>query len=89
MTTVFHARSYGRFIEIQSNLSRKKLHTSNQGSNFLGDSFSNRDKIIVKNSVTFSYFDFLGFFREKFGYLRVTLSNLNEIEDSVKAYQYK
>ena len=81
MTTVFHARSYGRFMEIQSNLSRKKLHTSNQGSNFLGDSFSDRDKIIVKNSVTFSHSDFLGFLREKFGYLRVTLSNLNEIED--------
>ena len=81
MTTVFHVRSYGRFMEIQSKLSRKKLHTSNQGSNFLGNSFSDRDKIIVKNSVTFSHFDFLGFLREKFGYLRVTLSNPNEIED--------
>ena len=45
------------------------------------ESFSDRDKIIVKNSVTFSHSDFLGFLREKFGYLRVTLSNLNEIED--------
>ena len=26
MTTVFHAWPYGRFIEIQSNLRRKKLH---------------------------------------------------------------
>ena len=42
MTTVFHAWLYGRFIEIQSNLRRKKLHRTNQGSNFLGGSFSNR-----------------------------------------------
>ena len=35
MTTVFHAWLYGRFIEIQSNLRRKKLHKTNQGSNFL------------------------------------------------------
>ena len=35
MTTVFHARPYGRFIEIQSNLWRKKLHSTNQGSIFL------------------------------------------------------
>ena len=32
MTTVFHAWAYGRFIEIPD-----------QGSNFLGESFSNRD----------------------------------------------
>ena len=43
MTTVFHTWPYGRFIEIQSNLRRKKLHRPNQGSNFLGGSFSNRD----------------------------------------------
>ena len=35
--------TYSRFIEIQSNLRRKKLHRINQGSNFLGSSFSNRD----------------------------------------------
>ena len=45
MTTVFHAWPYGRFIEIQSNLRRKKLHSTNQGSNFLGGSFSNRDSV--------------------------------------------
>ena len=45
MTTVFHAWLYGRFIEIQSNLRRKKLHRTNQGSNFLGGSFSNRDNV--------------------------------------------
>ena len=45
MTTIFHAWLYGRFIEIQSNLWRTKLHRMSQGSNFLGDSFSNRDNI--------------------------------------------
>ena len=45
MTTVFHAWVYGRFIEIQNNLRRKKFHRTNQGTNFLGDSFSNRDNI--------------------------------------------
>ena len=35
MTKVFHARSYGGFIEIQSNLRRKKLHRINQGPMFL------------------------------------------------------
>ena len=42
MTTVFHAWPYGRLIEIQSNLRRKKLHRTNQGSIFLGGTFSNR-----------------------------------------------
>ena len=45
MTIVFHSWSYGRFIEIQSNFRRKKLHRTNQGSNFLGGSFSNRDNV--------------------------------------------
>ena len=45
MITVFHARPYGRFIEILSNLWRKKLHRMNQGSNFLRGSFSNRDNV--------------------------------------------
>ena len=45
MTTVFYAWLYGRFIEIQSNFRRKKLHRTNQGSNFLGGSFSNRDNV--------------------------------------------
>ena len=30
---------------MQSNLRRKKLHRANQGSNFLGGSFSNRDNV--------------------------------------------
>ena len=45
MTTVFHVWLYGRFKEIQSNIMRKKLHRTNQGSNFLGDSFSNRNNV--------------------------------------------
>ena len=47
MTTVFHARMYGRFIEIQSNLRKVKLHGMNQGSNFLGGNFSNRGNVRV------------------------------------------
>ena len=45
MTAVFHACLYERFIEMQSNLRRKKLHTTNQGSNFPGDSFRDRGKV--------------------------------------------
>ena len=45
MATVFHTRPYGRFIDIQNSLSREKLHRANQGSNFLGSSFSNRDNV--------------------------------------------
>ena len=47
MTTVFHALLYGRFIEIQSNHRRKKLHRTNQGSNLFGGSFSNNDNVRV------------------------------------------
>ena len=50
MTTVFHAWWYGRFIEIQSNFRRKKLHRMNQDSIFFLHStfycsFSNRDNV--------------------------------------------
>ena len=45
MATVFHAWPCGRFIEIQRNLRRKNLHRTNQSSNFLGGSFSNRDYV--------------------------------------------
>ena len=34
MTTIIHARLHGKFIQIQCNLKRKKLHRTNQGSNF-------------------------------------------------------
>ena len=44
-----HGRMHGRmvdlFIEIQENLSRKKLYRTNQGFNFLGDSFGNRGNV--------------------------------------------
>ena len=39
MTTVFHARPYGRFIETQINLRRKKAHRTNPGFNFLDSNF--------------------------------------------------
>ena len=45
MTAVFHAWPYGKFIEIQSQFRRKKLHKTNQGANFLGLSLRNRDNI--------------------------------------------
>ena len=49
LTTVFQVWSYGRFIqrerEIQSNLRRKKRHRMNQGSNFLGGTFSSRNYV--------------------------------------------
>ena len=45
MAAIFYAWLYGRFIEIQSNFRRKKLHRTNQGSSFLGGSFSNRDNV--------------------------------------------
>ena len=48
MTTVFHAKSYGRFIEIKSILREKKLHRRNHGSSFLGGSFSNRDNLGIQ-----------------------------------------
>ena len=45
MTKVFHAWRYGIFIKIQSNLRIKKLNRTNQGSNFLGGTFSNSDNV--------------------------------------------
>ena len=45
VTKVFHAWPYGRFIDLQSNIRRNKLHRTNQSSNFLGGSFSNRDNV--------------------------------------------
>ena len=47
MTSVFRIWWYGRFIEILRNLRRKKLHRTNQSSNFLGGSLSNRDNVRV------------------------------------------
>ena len=45
MTTIFHVRLYGKFIEIKRNFRRKKLDTTNQGFNFLGGNFSNEDNV--------------------------------------------
>ena len=42
---VFHTWAYGRLRELQSNLSGKKLHATNQGSNFLESTFNNRDNV--------------------------------------------
>ena len=39
MTVVFHARPRRRFMEIMNNSEKKKLHRTNQRSNFLGGSF--------------------------------------------------
>ena len=49
MTPVFQAQLYHRFTEIQSNLERKKLHRTNEGSKFLGGKFSNRDNVKIPN----------------------------------------
>ena len=51
MAIVFHARLYDKFIEIKSNHRRKKLHRKNQGSNFVGGCFSDRD--IVRPPIQF------------------------------------
>ena len=52
MTKIFNARLCDRFIEIQiqvqSNLKRKN-HRTNQSSNILGGSFSNRDNVTAPN----------------------------------------
>ena len=47
MTTVFHETPYYIFIKMQSTFRRKKLHRTNQGSNLLGGSFSNRGNVRV------------------------------------------
>ena len=43
-TTVFHARQYGRFIEILEFLREKNIG-ANQGCNVLGGSFNNRENV--------------------------------------------
>ena len=45
MTTVFHARSFGRFPEIKNSLRKKKVHKTNQGFKFFGDSASIKDNV--------------------------------------------
>ena len=51
MTTVFCAKLYNRFIEIQSNLSREKFHIINQGSIFLDVTFSHRESEVPQSSL--------------------------------------
>ena len=46
MATAFHARLYGRFIKINSNLRGKELYRMNKGSNFI-DSFGSRGNVKV------------------------------------------
>ena len=43
--TVFHGKVYSRCLDMQSNPRRKKLYRTNQGPNFLWDSFSNRSNV--------------------------------------------
>ena len=53
ITNAVHEKLYDIFIESNSNIKkgknlhrkRKELHKTNQGSNFLGDNFSNRDNV--------------------------------------------
>ena len=47
MTTIFHARPLGRFIEIKNNLRRKELHNTNQGFNFFWRQFIDRGNVEV------------------------------------------
>lgn len=45
MTTVFYARSYGRFTHKKNNFKQKKLNRINQGFNFLRGSISDIDNL--------------------------------------------
>ena len=45
ITAIFHTYPYGRFIDIQTNFRRRKLHRTNRDPNFLGGSFRNRDNV--------------------------------------------
>ena len=47
MTIVFRALPYGNFIKIKSNHREEKLPSMNQGTDFLGDRFSERDIVRV------------------------------------------
>ena len=45
MKTAIYLRLDDKYIEIKSNLQRKTLHRINQGSNFFGEIFSNRENV--------------------------------------------
>ena len=53
VTKVFHTWVYGRFIETQSNLRKKKLHRMKWSSIFLGGSFSKRDN--ARNPIQYTF----------------------------------
>ena len=46
-----HDWPYCRFIEVQNNLAGKKFHRTNQESNFLGGSFSNRGIVRAQSNL--------------------------------------
>ena len=50
MTTVFYARLYGAFIEINSNSGGKIVYGMNQGSNFSGRKFTIQYNLEEKDS---------------------------------------
>ena len=58
MTTVFHRCLYGRFIEIQSNLRRKKVHRANEDSNFFGRGFRRESNLEEKFNPSIIKYDF-------------------------------
>ena len=58
MTTVFHRWLYGRFIEIQSNLRRKKVHRANKESNFFGGGFRRESNLEEKFNPSIIKYDF-------------------------------
>ena len=57
LTTVFHTWPYGKFIEIQSTLRRKKLHRTNKVPVFFGGSFNNRDNVRKSTPASFASLD--------------------------------
>ena len=46
MTTVFHAKLYGRFIEIESKFKKKRLLGTNPVFQFLRDFLNNENKVL-------------------------------------------
>ena len=57
LTTVFHTWPYGKFIEIQSTLRRKKLHRTNKVPVFFGGSFNNTDNVRKSTPASFASLD--------------------------------
>ena len=76
MTTVFHARLYGRFIEVQNNLRRNKP--------FLEGSFGNRAMFIysVQNPDIFSGIHF--FWCHSFTMFKQSKSNISWLNRKIQ-----